>query len=78
MQQRSLTTASVRLAQHRTNNVTIMAKTLHRSPPKQIEHEEKVVEIMADNSDVLHDLEEQKIIAGAEREARILSGYNFG
>ena len=55
-----------------------MAKTLHRSPPKQIEHEEKVVEIMADNSDVLHDLEEQKIIAGAEREARILSGYNFG
>ncbi|MFT5577582.1 MAG: hypothetical protein ACI9WS_000333 [Paraglaciecola psychrophila] len=61
MQQRSLTTASVRLAQHRTNNVTIMAKALHRTPPKQIENEEKVVEIMADNPDVPYKIVKQTI-----------------
>ena len=70
--------ASIRLDQELIDKATIMAKALHRTPPKQIEHWAKIGKIMEDNPDLSYEFVKQAIIAEAERKAGDLGDYHFG
>ena len=73
-----MSTTSVRLDRELIDKATIMAKALNRTPPKQIEHWEKIGEIMEDNPDLPYEFVRQAIIAKAELEAGNLESYDFG
>lgn len=73
-----MSTASVRLDQELVDKAAIMAKALHRTTPKQIEHWAKIGEIMEDNPDLPYEFVRQAIIAKAEKEAGKLEEYSFG
>ena len=55
-----------------------MAKALHRSTPKQIEHWARIGEIMEDNPELPYGFVRLAIIAKAEKEAGKLESYDFG
>jgi hypothetical protein len=74
----NMATISVRLDKDLIDKATIMAKTLTRTPPKQIEHWAKIGEIMEDNPDLPYEFVRQAIIAEAEKEAGKLKSYDFG
>ena len=54
-----------------------MAKALHRTLPKQIEHWAKIGEMVEDNPDLPYEFIKQAIIAKAEKEAGKLEPYIF-
>lgn len=71
-------TTSVRLDSDLIEKASIMAKALHRTTPKQIEHWAKIGEMMEDNPDLPYEFVRQAIIAKAEKEAGKLEAYDFG
>ena len=71
-----MSTASIRLDQDLVDKATIMAKALHRTPPKQIEHWARIGKIMEDNPDLPYEFVRQAIIAKAELEAGKLEAYH--
>ncbi len=71
-------TTSIRLDQELIDKATIMAKALHRTPPKQIEHWANIGKIMEDNPDLPYAFVKQAIIAKAEHQAGQLESYDFG
>ncbi|WP_404474477.1 ParD-like family protein [Vreelandella venusta] len=73
-----MSTSSIRLDQELVDKAAIMAKALHRTTPKQIEHWAKIGEMMEDNPDLSYDFVRQAIIAQAERDAGKLEAYDFG
>ncbi|WP_445010035.1 TA system antitoxin ParD family protein [Vreelandella stevensii] len=72
-----MSTASIRLDKELVDKAAIMAKALHRTTPKQIEHWAKIGEMMEDNPDLPYDFVRQAIIAQAERDAGKLEAYDF-
>lgn len=72
-----MATASIRLDQDLVDKATIMARALHRTAPKQIEHWAKIGEMMEDNPDLPYEFVKQAIIAKAEKEAGKLETYSF-
>lgn len=73
-----MSSTSVRLDQELLQRATIMAKALHRSTPKQIEHWARIGEIMEDNPELPYGFVRLAIIAKAEKEAGKLESYDFG
>ena len=73
-----MSTASIRLDQDLVDKAAIMAKALHRTTPKQIEHWAKIGEMMEDNPDLPYEFVKQAIIAKAEKDAGKLEAYDFG
>ena len=73
-----MSTASIRLDQELIEKATIMAKALHRTTPKQIEHWATIGEMMEDNPDLPYEFVRQAIISKAEKEAGKLESYDFG
>ena len=73
-----MATTSIRLDQELIEKATIMAKALHRTPPKQIEHWAKIGKMVEDNPDLPYEFVKQAIIAEAERNAGDLEQYDFG
>ena len=72
-----MATASIRLDQDLVDKASIMAKALHRTLPKQIEHWARIGEIVEDNPDLPYEFIKQAIIAKAEKEAGKLEPYIF-
>ncbi|MDM7481756.1 MAG: hypothetical protein P3W96_007025 [Halomonas sp.] len=72
-----MSTASIRLDKELVDKAAIMARVLHRTTPKQIEHWAKIGEMMEDNPDLPYDFVRQAIIAQAERDAGKLETYEF-
>ena len=73
-----MSTKIIRLDQDLVDKAAIMAKALHRTTSKQIEHWAEIGEIMEDNPDLPYEFVRQAIIAKAEKEAGKLEEYNFG
>ena len=73
-----MSSTSVRLDQELLQRATIMAKALHRSTPKQIEHWARIGEIMEDNPELPYGFVRLAIIAKVEKEAGKLESYDFG
>lgn len=73
-----MSTASIRLDQDLVDKAAIMAKALHRTTPKQIEHWAKIGVMMEDNPDLPYEFVKQAIIAKAEKDAGKLEAYKFG
>jgi hypothetical protein len=73
-----MSSTSVRLDQELLQRATIMAKALHRSTPKQIEHWARIGEIMEDNPELPYGFVRLAMIAKAEKEAGKLESYDFG
>ncbi len=73
-----MSSTSVRLDQELLQRAAIMAKALHRSTPKQIEHWARIGEIMEDNPELPYGFVRLAIIAKAEKEAGKLESYDFG
>ena len=73
-----MSSTSVRLDQELLQRATIMAKALHRSTPKQIEHWARIGEIMEDNPELPYGFVRLAIIATAEKEAGKLESYDLG
>jgi len=73
-----MASSSIRLNQTLIEKATIMAKALHRTPPKQIEHWAEIGQIMEENPDLPYEFVKQALIAKAEREAGQLEPYDFG
>ena len=73
-----MATSSIRLDQDLVDKASIIAKVLHRTLPKQIEHWARIGEIMEDNPDLPYEFVKQAIIAKAEKEAVKLESYRFG
>ncbi|MEY8205141.1 MAG: hypothetical protein RPR40_08675 [Bermanella sp.] len=73
-----MATTSIRLDQELVDKATVMAKALHRTPPKQVEHWARIGKIMEDNPDLPYEFVKQTLIAEAERKAGDLEDYNFG
>lgn len=71
-------TVSIRLDQKLVDKAAIMAKALHRTTPKQIEHWARIGEMMEDNPDLTYDFARQAIISQAERDAEQLEAYHLG
>ncbi|EHA17620.1 hypothetical protein [Halomonas sp. HAL1] len=73
-----MTTNSIRLDQRLIEKAAIIAKTLNRTTPEQIEHWAKIGEKVEDNPDLPYEFVKQAIIAKTEREAGKLEPYDFG
>ena len=73
-----MATKSIRLDKDFVQKATIAAKTLNRTPPKQIEHWAKIGKIMEDNPDLPYKFVNQAIAAKTEKEAGKLERYDFG
>lgn len=72
-----MATTSIRLDQELVDKATIMAKSLSRTVPKQIEHWAKIGAIMEDNPELSYEFVKQAIMAKAEKEIGQLESYQF-
>lgn len=71
-----MATTSIRLDQELVDKATIMAKSLSRTVPKQIEHWAKIGAIMEDNPELSYEFVKQAIMAKAEKEIGQLDPVN--